>query len=98
VVLVGSMALAWWTFVHGLAPLQEQSRELTAKFGRLSSEMDNLERKWSKAQMEEIRSKYKEAYSQLFADEPALQAWLAGLEEQAAPLGLDVKVDFGQVR
>jgi hypothetical protein len=95
-VLLASLALAWWTFTKFFIPVQKQSRELTSQFARLSTEVDQLERKWSKADTEQIRGGYQEVYGQLFADQPALEAWLVDLEAQAGPLGLDVKIDFGQ--
>jgi len=96
VVLLASLALAWWTFVQRLVPLQRQSRELTSRVGRLSTEVDSLERKWTPAQVEQIRASHKQAHSTLFADENALGAWLQHLEEQATPLALDFKLEFGK--
>jgi len=95
-VLLASLALAWWTFSKVFLPVQRQSQELSTKLAALSSDVDRLERKWGQADAEEIRRRYREAYGQLFADQSALEAWLANLEEQAGPLGLEAKVDFGQ--
>ena|SRR5438034_3325348 len=95
-VLVVSLALAWWTFTKVFMPVQRQSRELSAKFTALSSEVDQLDRKWGQADADEIRRSYREVYGQLFADQSALEAWLANLEAQAGPLGLEARVDFGQ--
>lgn len=95
-VVMASLALAWWTFTKVFMPVQRQSRELSAKFAALSSDVDRLERKWGQAEADEIRRGYREVYGQLFADQSALEAWLANLEAQAGPLGLEAKIDFGQ--
>jgi hypothetical protein len=57
--------------------------------------VDRLERKWSPADTDEIRRRYREVYAQLFADPAALEAWLSNLAAQAGPLGLNVQVEFG---
>jgi outer membrane murein-binding lipoprotein Lpp len=95
-VLIASLALAWLTFTKVFVPAQRQSRELSAKFAALSSDVDQLERKWGPAEADEIRRSYREVYGQLFADQSALEAWLANLQAQAGPLGLEAVVDFGQ--
>jgi|ERR1043166_5341510 cytoskeletal protein RodZ len=95
-VLLVSLALAWWTFTKVFLPIQKQSRELNTKFAALSSDVDHLERKWGQEEADEIRRNYREVYGQLFADQSALEAWLANLEAQAGPLGLQARIDFGQ--
>jgi hypothetical protein len=94
-VLLASLALAWWAFAVKFVPLQKQSRDLTMAVSRLSTEVDALERKWTKEEAAEIRARYKELHTQLFADTAALQAWLSRLEEMAAPLSLQATVEFG---
>lgn len=93
--LMISMGLAWWTLTRQLVPLQQQSRGMSMTVSRISDEIDALQRKWSQADAEQIRSRYKELRTQLFADEESMHAWLARLDEAAGPLVLDLKVDFG---
>ena len=95
VVLLGSMALAWWAFAVRLVPLEKRTRDLTSAVSRLSAEVDGLERRWSKEEAEEVRARYRELHTQLFADTAALQAWMTRLEEMAAPLSLQATVEFG---
>lgn len=95
VVLVGSLALAWWAFAVRFLPLQKRARDLTTSVSRLSSEVDGLERRWTKEEAEEVRARYKELHAQLFADTAGLQAWLTRLEEMAAPLSLQATVEWG---
>jgi outer membrane murein-binding lipoprotein Lpp len=95
-VVLGSLGLAWWSIVSKLAPLQNQSRELTSAVGSLSAEVDALEHKWSRTEAEQIREKYLEAKRLLFADQAALDAWLASLQAMAASLDLKVKTVFGK--
>lgn len=96
VALIASLTLAWWALTQNLVPLQKRSRELTTALSHLSAEVDTLDRKWAPADAEQIRKQYQESHSQLFADEAALTAWLNHLAEQAEPLALEVKVDFGK--
>ncbi len=94
-VILASLALAWWAFAVKFVPLQKRSRELTVAVSRLSTEVDTLERKWGKDEAAEIRARYNELHTQLFADTAALQAWLSRLQEMAGPLSLEATVDFG---
>jgi len=96
VVILASIAFAWWAYSQRLVPLQRQSRELTSANSALSTEVDKIDRKWSKEDAELIRARYKEVYGALFEDEVALQGWLNRLKKSAIPLSLDVKVDFGK--
>ncbi|HZR16105.1 MAG TPA: hypothetical protein VFE51_02155 [Verrucomicrobiae bacterium] len=94
--ILGSLGLAWWTFSKRMVPMQKRSREAAVSLDSLSTEVDNLARKWPRFEVEQIRSDYKEVRNELFADELELGRWLVRLEEQASPLALDIKVDFGK--
>jgi len=96
ILIAGSIAFAWWTYNQRLVPLQQQSKELSASLNRLSAEVEVIERKWPHVDREQIRSDYKEVHNILFADEAELGRWLVRLEEEASPLALDIKVDFGK--
>jgi hypothetical protein len=93
--ILGSLALAWWTFNKKMVPMQKRSRELVASLDSLSIEVDNLARKWPKFERDQIRTDYQEVRNELFADELEVGRWLMRLEEQASPLALEIKVDFG---
>src|SRR5881394_1240973 len=62
VVILASVAFAWWAYSQRLIPLQKQSRELTSANSALSTEVDKIDRKWSKEDAELIRARYKEVY------------------------------------
>jgi hypothetical protein len=96
VLIAGSVGFAWWTYNQRLIPLQKQSRDLSAALNRLAAEVDTIERKWPKVERDQIRTDYAEVRNQLFADEAELGRWLVRLEEEASPLALDIKVDFGK--
>ena len=98
IIIVGSLALAWWAFAVRFVPLQKRSRDLTSSVSRLSTELDVLERRWTKEESAEIRARYQELHTQLFSDTAALQAWLTRLEEMATPLALQATVSFGDPR
>jgi hypothetical protein len=93
-VLLGSLALAWWAFSVRFVPVQKQARDLSATVSRLSTEVDGFERRWSKEDGEEIRARYQELHTQLFADTAALQAWLTRLEDMAKPLSLSPETEW----
>ncbi len=93
--LAGSAALAWWSLWR-LEPLQRQSRELNSTIARLSVQIEELERKWSRGQVEEVGDRFKQAHAQLFSDQPALENWMNGLKEQSESLALEAKTTFGK--
>src|SRR5438552_3096472 len=53
VLIAGSLALSWWSLTQQLTPLQKRSAELSSSVAKISGEVDDLERKWSKAQAEQ---------------------------------------------
>ena len=93
-IIAGSLALSWWSLSQRLTPLQKRSAELSSSVARMSSEVDSLQRKWSRAQAEQTSRSVEQARDELFADETALEAWLASVRIQAAPLGLQPKAEF----
>ncbi len=96
VVLLGSVGLAWWSVFFKLLPAQQRSRELATALNRLSAQVDDRERKWSKEQVQSTRSDYRKAMGRLFRSEAALQGWFLELREEAASLGLQTtRVDLG---
>jgi hypothetical protein len=94
--ILGALGFAWWTFTKRLVPMQQRSRQLASTLEKLSSQVDDLSRKWPKFERDQIRADYQEVRNQLFADELELGRWLMRLEEQASPLALDIKVEFGK--
>ena len=96
VALLGSVGLAWWTLLKVMVPLQRQSRERSQTLSHLSTEVDQLERKWSKADIARVQSAYNLAHSRLFSDQAALEGWLAKANQPATAWGLETKVEFGK--
>jgi hypothetical protein len=94
--LLGALVLVWWTYTQRLLPFQKQARTLSTDVMKLSNRVEELQRKWSRSDIDKIRADYAEAHQKLFADEAALRSWLDHLEELAVPLNLDVKVDIGK--
>jgi len=93
--ILASLALAWWTFDKRLIPAQQKSRQLASSLAVLSTEVDDMSRKWPKFERDQIRADYQEVRNELFADEVEMERWLMRLEEQASPLALDINVQFG---
>ncbi|PWU18453.1 MAG: hypothetical protein C5B50_09020 [Verrucomicrobia bacterium] len=96
VVLVPSLALAWWSYTNVLQPSLEQSRKLISDVSRLEADVDRLSRKFTPAETEEITNKYAQIPNHLFDNTAALELWLADFKSQANTLGLDVKADVGK--
>jgi cytoskeletal protein RodZ len=93
---VGSLALVWWTSSQVLAPRLAQSRELSSNVARLSSQVDDLERKWKKSDAERLREKFEQVHSLLFANQSVIETWLNTLKDQVGPLALELKTDIGK--
>src|ERR1043165_8455355 len=74
--LVISVGLAWWTFQMRLVPLQQKSRDLTLSISKLSDQVESLQRKCSKDDIQQIRSEFKQLHTYLFANEAELRAWI----------------------
>lgn len=94
-VILAALAVAWWSLFEVWFPLQKQSQELTSRLSRVSDENDQMERKWSKDQIVQIRGQFNEVRSQLFGNESAFNDWLRDLRTSSDPLGLKMKVDLG---
>lgn len=94
-VVVGAVALMWWSY-RRLVPLQQRTRELNATVTRLSSEVDEMQRRWSGADIEQLNQKSDRVQAQLFSGPPELEAWLRELKEQVVPLALDINANFGK--
>jgi hypothetical protein len=96
VVVLGSVAMIWWSFGRVLSPRQQQSRELSLQVGRLSAEVDDLDRQWTQAQITNVTHQFSQVNFTLFEGRAGVEAWLANLKELTASLALDVGVDFGE--
>src|SRR5262249_2281469 len=74
--LIAAVVSVWWSSTQRLQPLQQKSRALATENTKLSTRVEELDRKWAKPEIERIRADYREAYVKLFADESALRTWL----------------------
>jgi Tfp pilus assembly protein PilO len=95
-VILASIAVAYWSFFDRLLPLQQQARSMVTKVSKMSEQRDQAERRWAPEQINEIRARYREVYRQLFADSAALEEWLSQIHTEAAPLALELNVQLGQ--
>ena len=96
VAVLGSVAVIWWSFGRVLSPRQQQSRELSLQVGRLSAEVDDLDRQWTQAQMANVTNQFSQVDFTLFEGRAGVEAWVANLKELTASLALDVGVELGQ--
>jgi len=95
-VILVSIAAAYWSLFQRLLPLQQQSRLIVTQVSKMSEQLDQTERRWTPEQIKEIRARYREVYRQLFANSAALEEWLRQLHTEAAPLALELNVRLGQ--
>jgi hypothetical protein len=95
-VILGSLALIWWSFALVLSPRQTQSRELSLEVTHLSAEVDDLDRQWTKAQMAQVTNQFNQVDFTLFEGRAGVETWLANLKELAASLALNLGADVGQ--
>jgi hypothetical protein len=96
VVILVSVAVAYWSFFNQLLPLQKQARSTVARVSSMAAQVDQLERRWPPAQVEEIRTRYGAVHRELFPDQAAFEQWLGQLQAQAAALALGIQVGLAQ--
>jgi hypothetical protein len=96
VLLLVPVVVATWC-LQRLTPLQQKSKDLSLKVGRVSLEVESLERTWTQQRIQEITGKLHLAEGQLFRDQAALETWLSTLKEHGDALGLEVKANFGRM-
>lgn len=95
--LLASVGLLWWSYNREFAPRLQESRDYNATVIRLTAEVDDLDRRWSKPDIEQINRKFELAQTRIFAGQPALEAWLADLREQLTPLGINANTKLEKV-
>ena len=95
IMVLGSVVVIWWSFALVLFPQQKQSRELSSLVSRQSAEVDDLEHVWNKAAAAQVTNQFGQVYLKLFEGSAGLEAWLADIKDQAAPLALDVQANLG---
>ncbi len=93
--VLGSVSLIWWSFGLVLSPRLEQSRQLAMRVSRLSSEVDDLDRQWPKAAVEQLSNQVHRAEATLFRTRLDVEAWLDKAKALAAVLALDLRAELG---
>jgi len=94
--LAASVGLLWWSYSRVLVPRLKESREYNATVNRLSLEVETLDRRWPKAAVDRIDRNFELAQPRLFADQSALENWLADFRKKLAPAHLDFKTELGK--
>ena len=95
-VILAALALAWWSLFEVWLPAQKEAQERTSRLARLSDEVDQLNRKWPKADADRVRTAYDRVRTHLFSSEGGLEDWLGYLKAESDSLNLGIKVDFGK--
>lgn len=93
--VLGSLALAWFSVIRVLLPQQSRNREMRLKVSQLSAEVEALQRNCSAAETTRIHTRSQQARARLFADQDAVEHWLANLKTASALLTLNAKAEFG---
>src|SRR6266853_105727 len=81
-VLTLALGLIWWSFTRVLAPRQKQAREMSSTVAHLSAHLDDLDRKWNRANTEDIKQKFDALPAELFEGATGLEAWRTEMQEQ----------------
>ena len=92
--LLASVGLLWWSYCRVYAPRAKVTRDLNASVEKLTAEVETMDRRWTKAEMDAINDRFTLVQPRLFADQPELEGWLADFREQIAPLSLEIKTDL----
>ena len=61
---------------------------------KLTVTADDLDRQWSKADIEQINNKFAGVQPQMFTDQLELESWLADFTGQFTAQGMDIKTDI----
>ena len=96
VLVLGSLAAAWWSLTRVLLPAQRECKEASAKMSRLATAVDDLQRTCSRETVQQSNARRDEVRAQLFSDEHSLAAWWSDLQAQAGPLDLSTRANFGR--
>ncbi len=94
--IIAALAVALWSLFGVWFPIQKESQEQTSRLARMSDEVDQLDRKWPKAEIERVRTTYDRVRPRLFSSEAGLDDWLDYLKAESTSLNLGLKVDFGK--
>jgi hypothetical protein len=91
VLVSGSAGLIWWSYYRMLLPRLKESQEMDLSVAKLTTEVDGMEHRWTRSELEAIDQKFALAQPRLFADQPELEAWLTQVQDQFTPQGLTIK-------
>jgi hypothetical protein len=93
--LLIALGVLLWSYGR-LTPLQARGRTLSEQVARLESEIAQMERGYTPADLEQLARDFQFAGATLFGGEDALVAWFNSLKRTAVPLALEANADFGQ--
>jgi hypothetical protein len=93
--VAGSLGLTSWS-VNRLLQIQRQAKALSATFGRLTIEIEQMQSRWTPAEAERVLSRYGQVAAQLFGGQEGLATWIKDLKRQVVPLALDAQAEFGR--
>ena len=93
-ILAGSVWLVWATFLR-MSLVIRQSKDKTLAVSALGNEVQRLEQRWDRAEIERIEARFEEAQAAVFR-EPDYAAWTNALREQTRALNFDATITQGR--
>jgi len=95
VVVIAACAAAIFYSYQRLAKLQAQGRKLDATVSQMNNDVQILEGKYTKEDVDRLMARSREAEALLFAGQDALYNWFQDLQLRLVPLALTAKANFG---
>jgi len=92
--LFASAGLLWWSYYRVYVPRLVIFRDLSSTVDKLAREVEDLDRQWSKQDIERINQKFELVQAKIFVDQADLDAWLVDIRDPLIPLGLNLKTEF----
>lgn len=95
VVLLASVALAWWSW-NRLQPVRDELEQKTTQSTRLANDVQQLEMRWDAPEAERVDIRYQHAQTLLFNSPDELLKWQRDLKRETLGLALDANAQVGK--
>ena len=90
-----ALGLLYWSVFVRLLPVAAENNLQSRQMTRLADELEILRRRWSPAEIEDVKVRFAAAQELLFKPEEEIANWQAQILEQARVNTLDAKVKVG---
>jgi hypothetical protein len=96
-VLAGSVWLVWKTFQR-MSLVIRKSKEKTSEVSALGNDVQRLEQRWDRDEIERIEARFQEAQAAVFSGADAYAGWTNALREQTHALNFDATITSGRTQ